>query len=331
MQEILINNINELSKMEIKGKNSLWGVAPVAPIHLGYDSLILLQKKAIEAGSNHIILLADLHAMMSHKLSWEEVDIRTSYWKFYLKEICHLEATYLRGSYFQTRPGYIEDLYSIMSTLTVNKIKDTMPKTAKTEPFYVYKTIYPVMQCLDVFHTNSKIILAEEGQRKIYRLVRELKQTNIFRPWIKDRLSEELILIFIPTSHDIMGEPLIKSKLSTRINIHETPDTLKKKIKKMYAPPPRQGLEEGRVNALLEHFKFSVFPWFETVKIKTSVGEKYYVLYPEFENDYVKGKIHPLDAKEALYSYISERLNNIQQQLKQGLTSWLDLRRLQKC
>lgn len=332
MDEFFINHPNKVSELQLKlkGKNTLWGLAPVAPIHLGYDSLILLQKKAIEEGSTHVVLLADLHAMMSHKLKWEDVDIRVNYWKFYLKEICHIEATYLRGSYFQTRPGYVEDLYSIISSLTVRKVKDRLPKVAKTEAFYVYQTIYPIMQCLDIFHTDAEIILAEEGQRKIYKLIEELHKSEIFRPWVNQRLRKDLSFIYIHTSHDINGEPLIKSKLSTRINVHETPDTLKKKINRMYAPPAGQQLEEGKVNALLEFFKFSVFPWFKEIRINTSKGERYYASYSEFENDYAKGEIHPADAKEALYKYIGERLKEIQELFKQGLTKWIKFEKLMK-
>ena len=332
MKEFFIDHPSDVLNLPLKfkGKNTLWGVAPIAPIHLGYDSLILLQKKAIEEGSNHIVLLADLHAMMSHGLKWEDVNTRAYYWKFYLKEICQIEAVYLYGSYFQTRPEYVEDLYSIISNITVRKVKDSVPKVAKTEAFYVYQTVYPIMQCLDIFHTDTEIILAEEGQRKIYKLVRELYKSEIFRPWVNQRLRKKLSFIYIHTSHDINGEPLIKSKLSTRINIHETPTTLKKKINKMYAPPAGQRLEQGRINALLEFFKFSVFPWCGELRIKTSKGEKYYASYSEFEDDYTKGEIHPADAKEALYNCLSERLRKIQELLTQGLTKWIDFSKLKK-
>ncbi|MDW8303445.1 MAG: hypothetical protein RML33_01235 [Acidobacteriota bacterium] len=332
MNEFYVKTLEEIQNLsqKIEGKTSMWGISPVAPIHLGYDSLILLQKSVIKCGAKNIVLLADLHSMMSHGVSWDNIRVRGYYWEFMLREVYKLESTtYLYGSYFQTKPDYIEDLYSLISKLKVADLKDASPKSTKGEPLKAYQILYSIMQCLDVFHTDVDIVLAEKGQKKIYKLIDIFGSIEFIRPWRGQRLKKDITFIFISPSHDIYGNPLIQSKSKTRISIHETPQTLKNKIRQMYAPPYNQPLEEGKVNALLEFFRFSVFPWLnkgEVITIKTT--GKDYSCYKDFEEDYSQGKFHPNDAKEVLYEYLNRRLKSIRKKLKNGLISWIDFKRL---
>lgn len=323
--------IDEVKK--IKDKKTLWGVAPIAPLHFGYDSLILLQKGLIEVGCSHTLLLSDLHAMMSHGLSFDDVSIRCHYYSFYFSQICGLDANIIRGSYFQTRPGYIEDLYDIISLLPLNVIKDSFPTSHKDKPILAYMVIYPVMQCIDCYHIPTRVVIGEEGQKKIYRLldsieaVKKKRKKEIWSLSLAERMKDQRFFYYIPTSHDIMGRPLITSNASTRISIHESPDSLNNKIRKMYAPPGKQPINSGKVNALLEFYKYSIFPWrVSSIKIKTTKGsDKHYDNYIEFEKDYNEGLISPQDAKEVLYNELLSRINTIRNKFSKGLTHWINL------
>lgn len=312
---------------KIDEKKTLWGVAPIAPLHIGYDSLILLQKVLMESGCSHTILLSDIHAMMSHGLSFNDVNVRSNYYQYYLSNICGLNTIFIRGSYFQTRPGYVEDLYGLLAAITVSKIKDSFPVSRKGEPFFSYKVIYPIMQCLDCNHTDTRIVVAEEGQKKIYRLTEEIRKAQSLRIWISNRFSKEIYFFYIPTSHDIMGNPLLVSSAKTRISIHETAESLSKKMRQMYAPPGKQPINSGRVNALLEFFKYSVFPWTtESIRIKTNRGSvQHYDHYMDFERDYNEGLITPEDAKKTLYNELLTRINIIQDEFRKALTYWVDV------
>ncbi len=317
-----------VEELEKSGKRkTMWGIAPIAPIHLGYDSLILLQKALVDRGYHHTILLADIHAMMSYGLSFDDVEWRCSYYQYYISNICGCKATFIKGSYFQMRPEYVEDLYGILASITVAKIKDSFPKSWGNKPFFAYQIIYPVMQCLDAYHLDVDAVVAEEGQKKIYKLVNIIKKSRLLRNRIRDRVSKEVLYLYIPTSHDILGQPLIMSNARTRICIHETEESLRKKIRKMYAPP-KQELCEGRVNALLEHFKYSVFPWTkDSITVKTQSGYKEYESFSTFEEDYYKGIISPQDAKDTLYKELSKRISYIQNKFRGGLTFWVDIKK----
>jgi len=319
-----INLIVEKVKRSRK-KKTMWGVAPIAPIHLGYDSLILLQRALVDSECHHTILLSDIHAMMSHGLSFDEVEWRCNYYQYYISNVCKCKATFIRGSYFQTRPGYIEDLYGILANITVAKVRGTFPTSRKSEPFFAYKVIYPIMQCLDAYHIDTDVVVAEEGQKKIYRLINIIQKSKPLRNWIRDRISKEILFLYIPTSHDILGQPLIMSSARTRISIHEAEKSLSKKIRKMYAPPHGQEINEGRVNALLEYFKYSVFPWTkDSITVKTKNGYEEYEDFSTFKEDYHKGIISPQDAKDALYKELHKRISYIQDELKEGITFWID-------
>ena len=322
----IIKRLEDLkSKIEKKHMSiSMWGVAPIAPIHLGYDSLILLQRELTNMGFKHTILIADLHAIMSHNLTFDDVRIRSIYYSYYLTCICGLKANIVYGSDFQTRPSYIEDLYGALRKITISQIKDTIPSTRKNEPFFSYKVIYPIMQCIDVFYVNADVIIAEEGQRKIYRLLANIKKADPLRQRPKD-IVRKIDFIYIPTSHDIMGRPLKHSNSSTRISIHENEKSLKKKIIKMYAPPSNQRVEEGKANALLEFFRYSVFPWInEPIKVHTKNGVIKYERYSDFEKDYTSGLIRPEDAKDVLYSQLLKRISAIKNELKKGISFWIN-------
>lgn len=313
---------------QIRNKKTLWGVAPVSPLHLGYDSLILLQKALLGSGASHNILLSDIHAMMSHGLNFDEVNRISNYYHYYLSNICELNATFIRGSYFQMRSGYIEDLYGILSAINVNKIKGTFPTSRKNEPFIAYQVIYPCMQCLDCYHIDIDIAIGEESQKKIYRLTDIIRKSKPLRSWILDRMNKDITFFYIPTSHDIMGDPLIISSAKTRISVHETADTLSMKIKRMYAPPGKQQPIYGKINALLEFFKYSVFPWTtESIKIKTTSGFEEYKSYNEFERDYYKEFIIPQDAKKTIYEEIWNRIEKIQNKFREGITTWVDIQK----
>ena len=93
----------------------------------------------------------------------------------------------------------------------------------------------------------------------------------------------------------------------------------------MYAPPSNQRVEEGKANALLEFFRYSVFPWInEPIKVHTKNGVIKYERYSDFEKDYTSGLIRPEDAKDVLYSQLLKRISAIKNELKKGISFWIN-------
>ncbi len=250
---------------------SLWGVAPISPIHLGYDELILSQKSLIERGCCHIVLLADFHAMMTHGLAFADITARALYYEHYFRYCCGLRAQYIRGSEFQMRVDYIEKLFSLSSVTRASWIKNTIPSQAKKDAadnITVSTYLYSLMQCLDVYYLDVNCVIAEHGQKKIYDIRNKIPSfsfnvTNAASVIANFKRGKNCnstpCFVFIPTAHDIRGKPLIESKASTRISIHETKTSLEQKVQKMFAPPSKQDIPDSMANAMLEHFRYSVF------------------------------------------------------------------------
>jgi len=317
--------------------SSLWGIAPVAPLHLGYDALLNAQRQLIKQGLNHTILLADNHAMLTHGYSWEEVNNRAIYYEIYLKQCCGLDCQILRGSSFQTRADYIELLYSTLQSLPVSKVKNSLSQVSKKMGLNSLKVsgyVYGIMQVLDGYYLNKKVIFAEESQAKIYNLAKEIdpariNQLNSMQNSCdgKDGYFNTQEFIYIPSGHDIKGKPLNQSKSATRISLHESEESLEWKISEMFAPPANQKIPEDRTNALLEYFEHSVFPWVQNpIAIKGVDGKlNEFMNYEEFESEYSSGRLHPSDCKDVLYTALRERLMKLRPIFGEGVCHWIDL------
>jgi tyrosyl-tRNA synthetase len=340
VENIYIDNIDNLDSVlnvsNWNDINTLWGVSPAAPLHLGYDSLIILQRKILERKPHrHFLIMADMHAILSHKFTWQDIRQRCYYYEHYFREICNLKGCdYVLGSYFQTRADYIEELYSSMGQTSLTAVRETLPtSTKKNQMIPASVAIYSLMQCLDIFHLKANLVIAEQGQGKIYDLCKNFDQYKIARLGMETKLKAtkgRLTFLYIPTSHDIEGKPLNESSTNTRISIHDNKEILERKINKMYAPPHDQPIENGRVNAMLEFFKYSVFPWFnEAINIQDNDNNTIsYAKYEDMEQNYYQGLHTPQALKRALKVYLWQRLSNIQDGLSKGIDSWIDKTKL---
>ncbi len=342
IEKIYLDDIDDFDKKvtipswnEIK---SLWGVSPVGPLHLGYDSLIVLQRKILEKNpKKHFIVIADIHSALSHGLSWLDLRQRCYYYEYYLREISFLKhSNYILGSYFQTRPSYVESLYSLLGKVSLRSVMDTLPAYVKKNNIVPASvSIYSLMQCLDVFYLETNFIVADRGQEKIYDLIYEFYDCNVLRFGTETNLKEpekKITFLYIPIASDIKGRSLKESSSETRTSIHDSKDTLEKKIDHMYAPPYNQMICKEKINACLEFFKYSVFPWIdEKIKIVNQNGVEFlFENYRELEKCFYEGFLFPNDLKKSLKDYLWKRLQFIQNSLQQGIDFWVDKKRLNK-
>ncbi|MHA1530857.1 MAG: tyrosine--tRNA ligase, partial [Candidatus Heimdallarchaeota archaeon] len=90
-----------------------------------------------------------------------------------------------------------------------------------------------------------------------------------------------------------------KSKPETCVFIHDTEEDLLRKFKKAYCPAK---VVDG--NLIIEIAKYVIFAR-DKVTLNISRPEKFggdleYIKYGDLEKDYVAGKLHPLDLKNAV-------------------------------
>lgn len=298
----------------------LWGLSPVAPLHLGYDELLVRLRGLAGLGAELTLLLADYHAMMTHGLSYAEAGRRALYVERFARDVCGLDAAVVRGSAFQTRVDYVEPLYALMNQLALRDITEHLPGVirgkARDGSLRLGACVYVVMQCLDATYLGVDAVFGEAGQKKIYAL---MGGTEAGAP----------PAIYAPTGVDIQGRPLRESSAATRISIHETREGLEGKVRRMYAPPPGQPLEPGRRHALLECFQHSVFPWRrDPVAVMTESGAWCELAsYDQLAAAYAAGRLHPRELKRALVDCLWQRLAPAQEAIAPH-AGWIDPARL---
>jgi len=317
----------QLQARQSDWRTSLWGISPVMPIHFGIDNLIVLQKDLASTVNNHYVVLADIYGSFTRDLSIEQTQERATYFECYLRDVCGLHATYRKQSDFQVTNEYTSILYAMLASLTVGRARNALPSNIKQASHgdSLFALIAPVMQIADACIINPSVIFADVGQRRIYELAESSRQRD------SSSASNTSTLRlpprrYVPLSHDTQGRPLSQSRSTSRISIHDSPEGIRQKVKKMYAPPPDQPLEQGRVNALLEYFRWSVFPWMTgPLTLPRARGSWLQCLnYPEFENAYSAGYIHPADCKDVLTDFLIKRAAKIAAHLQHAPLAWIN-------
>lgn len=304
--------------------SSFWGVGPASPLHFGYDRLILTIKKYSGVGFAPTILIADANTKASHGLSSESIELRSRYYKEYFENSCNLVAKYKLTSSVIGSSDYMNRLLDMSTRISLNKLLNALPKSAKKnsrDTIQVSSLYLLLMQCLDISVMSPDIVIADEGQKKIYDLICHLEDE-------RKLFDIDSKFVYVPNSVDIRGFPLHKSNAGSRLTIHETDDSLKQKIKSMYAPPGSQVLSPEKENALLYYFKYSVFPWIDDeIIVETMRGKRKYIYFHDLEEDYLKNLLHPGDLKNALYHYLKIRIRYIDKTMCSSTTMWLDKKR----
>lgn len=312
---------------------SLWGVGPAGPAHFGYDILVPPQAAVIAEGADHTILLADTHVMLTHGLQFNDVRRRCGYYEAVFRECYGLNANYVHGSEFQFDPDYFSAALRVASNTPMAKVRQALGLAARegstTQVVTVGSLLYVIMQVLDAAYLGVDTILADSGQKKIYDLAQpgsplfdELGSLRQYRHpgWV---FPEDIR--YFGLAVDIAGKPMNQSSRKTRLSIHESSDSLRGKIRTMYAPPAGQPTTD-RTNALLWYLRYSAFPWIGLpCTIDTRDGPVRLENFADLQKEYESGNLHPNDLKEFLAEILTERIRGMRDALAAGLINWIDI------
>lgn len=309
---------DELKKLLKEKKKPVvyWGTTPTGKPHVGYFLPMLKVADLLKAGFKVKILLADLHAALDNT-PWEILDKRYDYYaraipaiiKAIGVDVKNLE--FVRGSDFQLSKGYVLDLFKLSSYVSVkdaNKAASEVVKNIQGDKAKLSGLVYPLMQVLDEEHLKADAQLGGMDQRKIMVLARE----NLSRLNYKSRVE-----ILNPLVPGLIGKKMSASDEKSKIDLLDDEKKVKAKLKnaEMVAGNPDNG-----VMAFLKYVLMT---------IKKDKGEKFVVSrpekfggnteysdYDEVERDFVEGKLHPLDLKNAVSEEISGFLKEIQKDKK---------------
>lgn len=281
-----------------EGKRAYVGYEPSGVLHIGHmltaNKLIDLQ----DAGMDVVVLLADVHAYLNEKGSFEEIQetaerMREQFVAFGLDEE---KTEFVLGSEFQLDDEYTLDVHSLAVRVTLNRARRSMSEVAREEENpKVGQMWYPLMQAIDIARLDVDLAVGGIDQRKIHMLARDhLPDIGYDAP--------TALHTPILTSLEGGGDKMSSSE-GDPIAMDDSRDEIEDKILGAYCPPHTED------NPVAEIYRYHVFPRFDSVVVERP--EKYggnleYASYDELAQDLDTGELHPQDAKEALVDYVDE-------------------------
>jgi len=290
-----------------EGKRAYVGYEPSGRLHLGHmltaNKLIDLQ----EAGMEVVVLLADVHAYLNGKGTFEEIEATAEAMREqFLAYGLDAEATeFVYGSAFQLAEDYLLDLHEMAVSTTLNRAQRAMAELQGDETAKVSHVVYPLMQALDVEYLDLDLAVGGIDQRKVHMLAREELPGLGYsaRP-----------AIHTPILADIeTGVGKMANSSGVNISLADSRADLDAKITDAFCPPTRDPDpdEDGneRENPVLQLFQYHVFPRFSSVTVERPAeygGDVTYDDYEALAAAMEDGELHPMDAKETLVAYLDD-------------------------
>ncbi len=271
----------------------------------------LLLRDLIKANVKFKLLLADSFAWINEKLEGDLENIRIvgkyflEVWKASGLDMSKVEVVWHKDHF--DNPEYWKKVMLVAKHHTENRTRRALQIAGRGEDVsHVAQFFYPSMQVADVFQLDVDICQLGLDQRKANMLAREVADKL---KWKKPVALHHRMLLGLDgmSSASAADEASIdaeinakmsKSKPNTCIFVHDSFDEIKKKITGAYCPPK---VVAG--NPMLEYSREIVFRAFGEMTIERPAkfgGTVSYAAYSELENDFVAGKLHPMDLKNSV-------------------------------
>jgi len=303
-----ILNEKELAKtLKKKNLKVYCGYEPSGKIHLGHLVTIVKLLDLQKAGITPVVLLADWHAWLNRKGDWKFLEGQMKAWKKGMVAAGLSKAKFVRGTDFQKKESFIDDVLLMALSTTVNRGLRSMQTVARDiGSAKISQIIYPLMQIEDIKALDVDFVIGGMDQRKIHALGLE-----VF-PKINMKKKPIFLHTGIISSLKGPGAKMSSSSPESLISIVDSKAEVEKKIKNAHCP--EGGIKE---NPILEISRLLVFPVFEKMEIKRPDkfgGNVSYSSYKLLEEDFANKKLHPLDLKMA----VSESLWKIIEPIKKA-------------
>jgi len=276
----------------------------------------------LEAGIKFKILIADWHAWINEKMGGDMEKIRqvgkyiVKVWESLGVDTHKVEIVW--ASDLVQDSDYWKKVVLVMKNTTIKRMKRCLTIMGRKEGELQSSAqfLYPAMQVSDIFHLNVDICQLGIDQRKANILAREIgEKLNWYKPVCVHH--HMLMGLKGPTKmggfdEDAVLDQQISSKMSkskpeTCIYVHDSPQDIKRKIRKAYCPE-----KQTELNPIFDILRNIVFRGdqreFTVHRAPKYGGPITYWCLEEVEKDYIEGKLHPLDLKDALSDELAKML-----------------------
>ncbi|KAF2432193.1 tyrosyl-tRNA synthetase [Tothia fuscella] len=231
-----------------------WGTATTGRPHCAYFVPMVKIAQFLQAGCKVKVLLADIHGFLDNlKAPIELVEYRAQYYKYVITSLLkavgvpidHLQ--FVLGSSYQKSPEYIMDLLKMSTQVSEHDAKRAGAEVVKqSENAPLSALIYPLMQCLDEQYLSVDVQFGGTDQRKIFALAKDIL------PKIGYRQRAHMMNPMVP---GLQGGKMSASDPDSKIDILDTADAVRKKLKKAVAAP-----KEVEGNGVLTFVEYVLLP-----------------------------------------------------------------------
>ncbi len=291
----------------------------------------LLLRDLMKAGVHFKLLLADTFAWINNKLCGDLEKIRkcgeyfVEVWKAAGVDMNKVEVIWHKE--FFDDPEYWKKVILIAKNHTIQRglraltIAGRVGKLSNPTAFL----FYPSMQCADIFQLDVDICQLGLDQRKVNMLAREIADKL---KWRKPVIVSHHMLMGLQGPKKTEGfdknekidkeisSKMSKSKPDSAIFVHDSYEEIVRKLKKAYCPA--RVVEDNPVLEYVKHIIFRAFSDFKVERPPKYGGDSIYGSYEEVEKDYKEGKLHPLDLKMAVASYLEGLIKPIREHFEKN-------------
>ena len=128
-----------------------------------------------EAGFEVTVLLADVHAYLNDKGTFEAIreTAERMQEQFIAYGLDESRTKFVYGSTYQLDEDYELDLHALQVETTLNRARRAMAEIQSGGTAKVSHVVYPLMQALDIEYLDVDLAVGGLDQRKVHMLARE--------------------------------------------------------------------------------------------------------------------------------------------------------------
>jgi tyrosyl-tRNA synthetase len=282
-------------------------------------------KNMLKAGVKFNLYLADYFAFINNKLGGDLNRIKRA-GEYFIEvwRACGIDTDKVKviwASELMNKLEYWDRVLRVAKETTLNRSlrATTIMGRKEGELQSTAQLFYPSMQVADIFEIDVDICQLGLDQRRANILGREIAEKL---KWKKPVAVHHHMILGLQglqkgESEDeiMLSSKMSKSKPETCIYMHDTEEDIKRKINKAYCP---EKIIPG--NPIFDYLKFLIFKRYREIRIErpAKFGGTITVDFNELEKIYEKGKLHPLDLKNATVFYLNEMINPIRKHFEKG-------------
>jgi tyrosyl-tRNA synthetase len=290
-----------------EGKRAYVGYEPSGVLHIGHMLTATKLMDLQAAGFEVTVLLADVHAYLNDKGTFEEIRETAERMKaqFLAYGLDEERTEFVYGSEFQFDREYVLDLHALELETSISRAQRAMAEIKSGDTVTVSQAVYPLMQALDIVYLDVDLAVGGMEQRKVHMLARDTLP----------KIGEDApTCLHTPLIADLQtGVGKMSASEGVSISMEDSTEDIEEKVNGAYCPrtadpdPDDEGRE--RENPVLQIFEYHVFPRYETVVVERPEqygGDLTYNDYASLAVDLESGELHPADAKGALATYLDD-------------------------